>query len=379
MKRTPLYEEHIRLGAKMVKFAGWEMPLYYSGIVREVEAVRSAAGVFDLSHMGELFITGPSALNLIQYVTTNDASALEVGRAQYSLMCDEHGGVIDDLIVYRIDSDEYMLVVNASNVDSDFTWIEEHNVARAHCENLSSEIGIIAVQGPNSQEILKNVVDYDLNSLRRFSIVRTRVGEADAWIARTGYTGEDGFEIYCPNADCPAIWEMVMREGKPLGAEPVGLGARDILRLEAAYPLYGNELTRQTNPVDARLLWVVQLGKDDFLGKEAILQAKKLGPQQLLAGLTTGQRCIPRHDQQVLVDGTLIGHITSGTFSPTLGKAIALAYLKPEYAAIGTHIDVDIRGKMCTCEVVATPFYRVKKPIVSAAQQNTRRGVSSDT
>jgi aminomethyltransferase len=363
MKRTPLHDRHVGLGAKIVEFAGWEMPLYYSGIVREVEAVRHHAGIFDLSHMGEVFISGRGGLDLIQYVTTNDAGALDIGRAQYTLMCDEHGGIIDDLIVYRLDQDDYMLVVNASNTDSDFAWMESHNQCGAHSENLSDEIGIIAVQGPKSQEILQQFVDFDLGTLRRFAVVRAGVGEAEAWIARTGYTGEDGFEVYCHNSDCVDIWDRAMHAGKPLGMEPAGLGARDVLRLESAYPLYGNELTLQTNPVDAHLLWVVQFNKGDFLGKEGILRARELGPRKVLAGLSTDQRCIPRHDQQVVVDGTLIGHVTSGTFSPTLGKAIALAYLEPRYAEIGNHVEVDIRGKLCACEVVPTPFYRVKKPV----------------
>ena len=363
MKRTPLHDQHVQLGAKMVEFAGWEMPLYYSGIVREVEAVRHHAGIFDLSHMGELFISGPDALDLIQYVTTNDATALDVGRAQYTLMCNEHGGIIDDLIVYRLDRDDYMLVVNASNTDSDFAWISAHNECPAHSENLSDEIGIIAVQGPESQEILQRIVSFDLSTIRRFGIVRAGVGKAQAWIAGTGYTGEDGFEIYCHNSDCEDIWDRAMHAGKPLGMEPAGLGARDVLRLEAAYPLYGNELTIRTSPVDARLLWVVQFSKGEFLGRDTILRARELGPRKLLAGLSTEQRCIPRHDQQVIVDGALIGRVTSGTFSPTLGKAIALAYLEPGYAEIGAHVEVDIRGKLCACEVVSTPFYRVKKPV----------------
>ncbi len=366
MKRTPLYEEHVRLGAKMIEFAGWEMPLYYTSIVREVEAVRHNAGIFDLSHMGEIVVSGPAALDLIQYMTTNDASKLDVGRAQYTLMCDPAGGIIDDLIVYRLDREDYMLVVNASNTDKDYAWIEDHNDFGAHSENLSDEIGIVSIQGPRSQGILQEIVDFDLGTLRRFGVVQAAIGEAEAWIARTGYTGEDGFEIYCHTSDCADIWLRAMHAGRPFGMEPCGLGARDVLRLEAAYPLYGNELTLQTTPVDARLLWVVQLGKGEFLGREAIIRAKELGPQKLLAGLTTEQRCIPRHNQQVIVDGTLIGHITSGTFSPTLGRAIALAYLEPGYTEIGTHVDVDIRGKLCACEIVPTPFYQVKKPAAVA-------------
>lgn len=345
----------------MTEFAGWEMPLYYSGIVDEVASVRTSAGIFDLTHMGELIISGTKALELIQYVTTNDASTLDVGQAQYSLFCTEDGGIVDDLVVYRLGSDEYMLVVNASNIATDFDWIRAHNKTEAPIENRSAETGMIAVQGPESQKILQPIIDFNLRDLGRFRIRRGRVGGVNAWIARTGYTGEDGFEIYCDAADTVTLWKVVSESGKPFGMKPIGLGARDILRLEVAYPLYENELTKETTPVDARLLWVVKLNKDDFVGKQAILKAKKEGPKQLLIGLEATERCVPRHGYTVLNGSEAIGCVTSGSFSPTLEKGVALAYVSPHYAEPGTDLSIDIRGKSCGCRVVKTPFYRSQR------------------
>ena len=360
MMRTALYDEHLRLGAKMTLFADWEMPLYYSGIVREVEAVRSSAGIFDLSHMGEFIVSGPMALDLIQLVTTNDASRLEIGGAQYTLMCNENDGVVDDLIVYRLDSDLYLVVVNASNTASDFEWIQGHNEMGADCQDQSNKIGLVAVQGPATLELLKPVVNLDLSSVRRFTIQEGRVGDVEAWVARTGYTGEDGFEIYCSSSDCPAVWRLMMRQGEILGAQPAGLGARDILRIEAGYPLYGNELTAETTPVETRLMWAVKLDKGDFIGRQAILDVKEHGPDRLLTGLTAVDRCIPRHEQAVTADGVTIGKVTSGTFSPTLGKGIAMAYVEPDYAVEGAELNVQIRDKPCPFHVVRLPFYRSK-------------------
>jgi aminomethyltransferase len=360
MMRTALYDEHLRLGAKMTQFAGWEMPLYYAGIVREVEAVRSTAGIFDLSHMGEFMVSGPPALDLIQLVTTNDASRLEVGDAQYTLMCNENGGVIDDLIVYRLDSDLYMPVVNASNIASDFEWVQGHNTMVADCRNRSHETGLVAVQGPAALRLLQPILNLDLDSIRRFTIKKGRVGDIEAWIARTGYTGEDGFEIYCSASDSLPVWRLVMKQGEDFGAQPVGLAARDVLRTEAGYPLYGNELTTQTSPVEARLMWAVKPEKGEFIGREAILEVKEQGPRQLLTGLTSVDRCIPRHEQVVTANGAAVGMVTSGTFSPTLGKGIAIAYVEPDYAVEGVRLEVQIRDKPCPFDAVRLPLYRSK-------------------
>jgi aminomethyltransferase len=355
--KTPLYREHLTLGAKMTEFAGWEMPLYYSGIVKEVKLVRRSAGIFDLSHMGQFVVSGPHALDLIQWVTTNDAARLKQGAAQYTLLCDESGGILEDLIVYRLRPSLFMLVVNASNLDADSQWMEGHNRFGAVLQDRSSETGLVAVQGPLAARIMGPLVDFDLNALRRFNAAEGRVGDIDGWVARTGYTGEDGFEIYCAAEDAVSLWESLLEAGRAFDAQPAGLGARDILRLEAGYPLYGNELTRDVTPVDAGLLWVVEFAKEDFVGKEAIQHAAAQGPEQVLVGLEAVERCVPRHGYGVFADGERAGFVTSGTFSPTLEKGIAMAYVKPEYADAGA-LDVEIRGKPCPCGIVPMPFYR---------------------
>ena len=369
MMRTALYEEHLRLGAKITQFAGWDMPMYYSGIVREVEAVRSAAGIFDLSHMGEFMVSGPQALDLIQLVTTNDASCLEIGDAQYTLMCNEDGGVVDDLIVYRLDSDAYMLVVNASNTESDHQWVQAHNQWGADCQNRSHETCLVAVQGPAARELLQPVTGIDLSAVGRFTIKQGRVGDVPAWIAGTGYTGEDGFEIYCSSSEGQDLWRSVLTQGGGFGAEPAGLAARDVLRLEAGYPLYGNELTSRTTPVEARLMWTVKLEKGEFIGEQAILHAREQGPDRVLTGLTSVDRCIPRHEQAVMANRVTVGAVTSGTYSPTLGKGIAMAYVEPDYAVEGMELDVHIRDKPCPFRVVRLPFYRSKSIAPIAAKR----------
>lgn len=356
--RTPLYEEHVRLGAKMTEFAGWEMPLQYAGIAHEVEVVRTKVGLFDICHMGEFLISGPNALDLIQNVTTNDASALEVAKAQYGLLCNERGGVIDDLIVYRTAEQEYLLVVNASNEPADFEWITSHNTFGAKLENQSPDTGLIAVQGPNAEGLVQGLADFDVKGLERFHITQGKVAGIDCRIARTGYTGEDGFEILCSVTDVTHLWTALLDAGKDLGVEPIGLGARDVLRLEAAYPLHGHELTHETTPVAARLMWVVKPEKGDFIGRDAILQAKGAGEKRTLAGIEAIDRCIPRHGCDVMNQGAVVGSITSGTFSPTLGKAIALAYIDKASAAVGTEVEVATGGRTCACRVVPTPFYK---------------------
>lgn len=356
--RTPLYDEHRRLGARMTSFAGWEMPVYYSGIADETLAVRSAAGIFDLSHMGELLVSGPAALDSIQYLTTNDASRLDIGQAQYSLMCSGNGGVLDDLIVYRLGKHSYMLVVNAANTDSDACWIMRNKVGETQLKDESRTTASIAVQGPAAAAILSSAVSFDIDSLGRFRVQCGDVRGIRCRIARTGYTGEDGFELYCSWTEAVALWRAIVEVGGRLGARPIGLGARDVLRLEAGYPLYGYELTNSITPVDARLLWVVQFDKGDFLGKQAILTARESGPQKLLIGLEAIGKCVPRHGYNVRAAEDEVGRVTSGTFSPTLGKAIAMAYVCPEYSQTGRELDVVIRGKPCKCRIVPTPFYR---------------------
>ena len=342
----------------MIDFAGWEMPLQYAGIAHEVGVVRDKVGLFDVSHMGEFVVSGPNALSLIQYVTTNDAERLAVGQAQYALMCDENGGPIDDLIVYRTGSEEYLLVVNASNEREDFQWLLVHNTFGAEIENQSARTALIAVQGPMAERVVEDLSQFYVKSLRRFQIARSRVAGIDCRIARTGYTGEDGFEISCATGDAVDLWRALMEAGQPFGIEPAGLGARDVLRLEAAYPLYGHELTRDITPVAARLMWVVKPEKGEFIGRDAIVRADEAAPKRILAGVEALERCIPRHESDVLVDEDVVGKVTSGTFSPTLGRGIALAYIDVEHAAAGTELRIDTGGRVCACRVVPTPFYK---------------------
>lgn len=356
--KTPLYEDHVRRGAKITEYAGWEMPLQYAGIAREVEVVRKKAGLFDISHMGEFTVSGPNALDLLQYVTTNDISKLDIGKAHYTLLCNENGGVIDDLIIYRLAEQHYLLIVNAANEKKDFDWISGHNSFGAKLENHSAYIALIAVQGPLAERTLQDVAKMNVEEIGRFQIAMTQIAGHWCQVARTGYTGEDGFEVLSDVNDCADIWNALMLSGEQYGVEPIGLGARDVLRLEAGLPLYGHELTDQTSPVAARLMWVVKPVKGDFIGKAAIMQAKESGGGRKLAGIEAIDRCIPRHGCDVTIDGKSVGTITSGTFSPTLGKGIAMAYLDADMAAVDTAVEVMTGARTCACRVVSTPFYK---------------------
>lgn len=356
--KTPLYDQHVALGAKMTEFADWSMPLYYSSITDEVLAVRNAVGIFDLSHMGEFIVSGDAALELLQLVVTNDVSKLEIGQAQYNLLCDETGGVLDDLIVYRLGQGLYMPVVNASNIAQDFSWMCDHNEVSADIQDKSAETALIAIQGPNAFSLMESLTGHNYSDMKRFHIVQGSVSGVDAWIASTGYTGSAGFELYCQAGHASAIWNAVMDAGDKFGAKPIGLGARDVLRVEAGYPLYGHELDRETTPLDAGLMWAVKLNKKRFIGKDAIATAESIGAEKCLVGLEAIDRCIPRHGYNVVVDQESIGQITSGTFSPTLQKAISMAYIKPDYAEPGRELSIDVRGKTCASRVVPIPFYR---------------------
>ncbi len=358
--RTPLYEDHVKRGAKITEYAGWDMPLQYAGIAHEVEVVRNKVGLFDISHMGEFAVTGPNALALLQYVTTNDVFALQIGRAQYSLLCNENGGVIDDLIVYRLAEQEYLLIVNAANEKKDFEWISAHNSFGAELENQSAQTALIAVQGPDAERTMQNVAEVDVKTVGRFQIELTQVAGHWCRVARTGYTGEDGFEVLVAVDECADVWNALFISGDEFGAEPIGLGARDVLRLEAGLPLYGNELTDKTTPVEARLMWVVKPNKGDFIGKEAILRTKEAGVSRKLGGLEAVDRCIPRHGCDVLSGEEVVGVVSSGTFSPTLGKGIAMAYLDESSSEVGSEVQVKTGSRTWACRVVSTPFYKRK-------------------
>ena len=361
--RTVFYPKHEEAGAKIIDFGGFDMPVQYAGIKQEHKAVRERAGLFDVSHMGEFFIRGSQALPLIQKVTINDASKLTPGKAQYTAMCYEDGGIVDDLIVYMLADDDYMLVVNAANIQKDWDWISKNNDLGATLTNRSDSMALLALQGPDSAKILDKLVDFDPSSIAFYSFKTARVaGEEDVIISATGYTGEKGFELYIDTdkADAPAIWDQIMQAGNEFGIEPAGLGARDTLRLEMGFALYGNDITADTHPLEARMGWLTKMDKEDFVGKEALEKVKENGLKRKLMGLQIDEpRKVPRSGYSVhTADGETIGHVTSGTQSITLGKGIALAYISLPYTEPGTDIFVKIRKDHIPATVVKPPFIK---------------------
>lgn len=359
LKRTPLYEQHVQAGGKIVPFAGYAMPVQYpAGILAEHEAVRTRAGLFDVSHMGEIELRGPGALDLVQYVTTNDAARLDVGQAQYSVICREDGGCVDDCIVYRFD-DRYMIVVNASNRDRDRDWIIFHSDKfDVEVEDRSDDYALIALQGPRAQEILARKTEADLDGIGYYHFALGAVAGADAIISRTGYTGEDGFELYVGARDATAVWQALLAAGSTENLIPAGLGARDSLRLEMGYALYGNDIDDRRTPLEAGLGWVTKLDKPDFLGKSALQKLKADGVRQRLVGFVLKDRGFPRHGYEVRFNGQAAGEVTSGTVSPMLDQGIGLAYVPTEAAKPGTPIEIIIRDKAVAAEVTRPPFYR---------------------
>jgi aminomethyltransferase len=358
MKRTPLYAAHRRAGAKMVEFAGWEMPVQYTGVIDEHLAVRSRAGLFDVSHMGEIEIQGPDAEDFCQKISANDIARVKVSQAQYNLLLNDNGGVVDDVIFYRIDADRFMVCVNAANTEKDFRWIREHAAGRVEIENASERYAQLALQGPASEKILQRLTDLPLAGVKTFYFVFGDVAGARCLVARTGYTGEDGFEIYCYAAAAEALWNALLEAGVAERIAPTGLGARDTLRLEKAYPLYGHELDDVTTPLEAGLEWVTKFSKNSFIGRDALLKQKEEGIKRKLAGLELLEPGIARGEYRVLKNGKPIGRVTSGTKSPSLGKSIALAYLPVDEAKTDNIVDVEIRGRRAKTKVVSLPFYR---------------------
>jgi aminomethyltransferase len=358
LKRTPLYDEHVAAGGKMVPFAGFEMPVQYpSGITAEHKAVREAVGLFDVSHMGEFVLSGPQALDLIQKISINDASKIEVGQAQYSAMCYESGGVVDDLLVYRF-PEEYMLVVNASNLDKDLAWVRRHaGGLDVDVEDASDRTALLAVQGPRAREALAPLAGIDLDTVRYYRFVEGDVAGVPAVISGTGYTGEDGFELYVDAADAVAVWKAVMDAGEGVGLVPAGLGARDSLRLEMGYALYGNELDDAHTPLEAGLGWVTKLAKGDFVGRDALVAQKEAGLTRKLVALVATERGFPRSGYDILSRGEVVGNVTSGTMSPSVGCGIALGYVPSELAAKDTELQIDARGRPVAAVVTSTPFY----------------------
>jgi aminomethyltransferase len=359
LKRTPLWDEHVAAGAKLVPFAGYEMPVQYkTGIIAEHQAVRRRAGLFDVSHMGEIEVGGPQALDLVQYVSTNDASKLVVGQAQYSVICREDGGCIDDCIVYRFE-DVYMIVVNASNRGKDRDWILHHaEKFDVEVTDKSDDIALIAIQGPRAQTILSGLTDAALADIAYYHFGTGSVNGVPAVISRTGYTGEDGFELYINNRDAVRLWRTLLETGAAEGLIPTALGARDSLRLEMGYALYGNDIDDRHTPLEAGLKWVVKLDKEDFIGKPALVQQKQDGVRQRLAGFLVKGRAFPRHGYEVRFRGQPAGEVTSGTVSPSLEQGVGLAYVPTEASKVGTPIEVMVRDRAVEAEVARPPFYK---------------------
>ena len=353
---------HKGLGARLIPFAGYEMPVEYSGIAKEHAAVRSAAGLFDVSHMGEFEIRGPEALDLIQFISTNDASKLVDGQAQYSAMAYPHGAVVDDLLIYRHNSEHFLVVVNAGNIAKDLEWINSHNRLDATVENVSDGIALLALQGPRAIEILQPLTDVRLTDLRYYHFAQGRVLNVDAIVSRTGYTGEDGFELYFAADKSEPVWTGILAAGTPFGLVPAGLGARNTLRLEAKYLLYGNDMDGTTSLLEAGLGWIVKFDKPDFIGREALLKQKQDGVKRRLVGFEMLGKDIARDHYPVFVHGREVGQVTSGSPSITLKKNIGLAYLPSEHAAIGTTFHVAVRSKLPEARVVRTPFYKRESP-----------------
>jgi len=359
MKNTALTEKHISLGAKMVPFAGYNMPVQYEGINAEHNTVRNSVGVFDVSHMGEFILKGEGALDLIQKVTSNDASKLVDGKVQYSCLPNENGGIVDDLLVYRIDEKTYMLVVNASNIQKDWDWISKFNTYGVDMKDISERTSLLAVQGPKAAEALQSLTDVPLSSMEYYSFKKGKFAGIDnVLISATGYTGAGGFELYFDAVHSEHIWDAVFKAGELFGIKPIGLGARDTLRLEMGFCLYGNDINDETSPLEAGLGWITKFTKD-FVNSESLAQQKQNGIKRKLIGFEMIERGIPRHDYEIVdAEGSIIGKVTSGTQSPSLQKAIGLGYVKPEFAAVGTEIFISIRNNKVKAQVVKFPFYK---------------------
>ncbi len=361
LKRTPLYETHRRLGARLVEFGGWEMPVQYSGILEEHRAVRQRAGLFDVSHMGEFRVEGPGALDFLQSLVPNDVSRLSIHQALYTQLCHPTGGTVDDLLIYRLSETEYMTVVNAGTMEKDWAWVTGHLAGRegVTLTNISDATALLALQGPLAERVLQPLTDTPLAEIAYYHFRPGIVGGVEGIISRTGYTGEDGFELYVAPQHAAGLWDTILTAGQPEGVLPAGLGARETLRLEAGYCLYGHELTDDITPLEAGLGWSVKLNKGaDFIGRQALADEKQSGLRRKLVGITPTDRGIPRAGHPILRAGQVIGEVTSGTMSPTLDRPVAMGFVPPADAAPGTEIAVEIRGKAVPATVVALPFYK---------------------
>lgn len=363
LKRTPLFEVYKDYGAKTIDFGGWDLPVQFSSIKEEHEAVRTKAGLFDVSHMGEIEVKGTDSLKYLQKMMTNDISKLKNSGAQYTAMCYENGGTVDDLLVYKIEDDHYLLVVNASNIEKDFNWLQDHAEGNVELKNLSEDMAQLAIQGPLAEKVLQKLAGTNLSDIGFFKFQQdVDLNGKKALVSRTGYTGEDGFEVYCDAQDAVALWIEILEAGKEEGVLPCGLGARDTLRFEANLALYGQELSPEITPLEAGIGFAVKVNKEaDFIGKEVLKNQKENGVPRKLAGIEMIDRGIPRHGYPVYKGEELIGEVTTGTQSPTLKKNIGLVLIKKEFAEPGTDLEVEIRGKRLKAKIAATPFYKREK------------------
>ncbi len=359
MKNTALTATHEALGAKLVPFAGYNMPVQYEGVNIEHETVRNAVGVFDVSHMGEFLIEGPNALDLIQKVTSNDASKLSIGKAQYSCFPNDDGGIVDDLIVYKVKDESFLLVVNASNIEKDWNWISSKNDVGAEMKNISEDYSLLAIQGPKAIESMQSLTSHDLSGIKFYNfIVGDFAGIENVIISATGYTGSGGFEIYCKNSEVKQVWDKVFEAGTDFGIKPIGLAARDTLRLEMGYCLYGNDIDDTTSPIEAGLGWITKFTKE-FTNAEVLAKQKQHGAERKLVAFELNERGVPRQGYDIVDgNGTKIGNVTSGTMSPSLGKGIGLGYVPSVFASVDSKINIQVRKKAIPATVVKLPFYK---------------------
>ena len=373
MNKTALFDRHRSLGAKMTDFHDWEMPLYYTSILEEHQAVRQALGIFDISHMGQVLVTGPDALLTLNHLMASDVSQVGEGRACYTLMLNETGGILDDLIVYRIGAEDYLVIVNCGNRVSDVEWFQAHRQGHATVTDISQGRSILAVQGPMACRVLEQILDARVTSLERFGIAPIRTMGPAACLARTGYTGGDGFELFIPDAHALRLWDMLLSQAKPFGAQPIGLGARDTLRVEGGLRLYGTDMDAATTPFEVGLGWVVAINKPDFIGKDALLAHRLQGAQRAFVGFELSEGPVPRTGTELTVEGRRVGIITSGTFSPVLKKPLGMGYVEPAFTKLGTTLTVTVRSQRYAATVVKLPFWKgeTKQPALTSKPSAT--------
>ena len=357
LKRTPLYSRHQAAQARMFNFCGWETPLQFSSIMEEHRTVRTSGGLFDLSHMGRLKLSGSKSLPLLEYLTTNRVSTLAIHQVQYSVMCNPQGGIVDDLTIYRLSGEEFLLCVNACNREKDFYWIREYLRGGMQLQDLTEDLVQLALQGPYAEKVLMEVFGGKIPQLDYFWAENFALDAKNILISRTGYTGEDGFELYLPKDTAERVWQEILARGTDIGIKPIGLGARDTLRIEMKYCLYGNDISEQTTPLEAGLQWVIKWDKGDFIGRRSLEEQRQAGHYRRLIGFQLLEKGVPRPHYQISSSGTIVGEVTSGTLSPSLGKGIGMGYVAHDYSKIGTYLEIHMRNKVVGAEVVSTPFY----------------------